>query len=164
MLSFLRDLLAHAEWANAVFFHAWGKSPARDHEELRRRVEHLIEVQQRLLSLVRGKIPAAAPGGPPAAFAELKTRAEKCHASLHEFAATLTAESLSATVRMPFFPDPPCVITTAEAIVQIAMHTQHHRGQCMTRLRDFGGEPKNVDWIVWLWRQKPSARWGSALA
>jgi hypothetical protein len=35
MLTFLRDLIAHAEWANAVFFHVWGKSPARDHEELR---------------------------------------------------------------------------------------------------------------------------------
>jgi hypothetical protein len=37
MLLFLRDLLAHAEWANAVFLHAWGKSPARDHEKLRLR-------------------------------------------------------------------------------------------------------------------------------
>jgi len=46
-----------------------------------------------------------------------------------------------------------------EALVQVAMHTQHHRGQCMTRLKDFGGEPKNVDWIIWLWKQKPSARW-----
>jgi hypothetical protein len=26
MLTFLRGLLAHAEWANAVFFHAWAKS------------------------------------------------------------------------------------------------------------------------------------------
>ena len=65
MLSFLRDLLAHAEWANAVFFHAWGKSPARDHDELRRRVDHLIGVQQGLLSLVRGEPAAAPPGGPP---------------------------------------------------------------------------------------------------
>ena len=30
MLTFLRDLVGHAEWANAVFFHACGKSPARD--------------------------------------------------------------------------------------------------------------------------------------
>ena len=38
---FLRDLSFHSEWANAVFFHAWGKSPARDHEEMRNRVEFL---------------------------------------------------------------------------------------------------------------------------
>jgi hypothetical protein len=30
----------------------------------------------------------------------------------------------------------------------------------MTRLKDFGGEPKNVDWIIWLWKQKPQGRWG----
>ena len=29
MLTFLRDLLAHAEWANAVFFHTWSKTPAQ---------------------------------------------------------------------------------------------------------------------------------------
>jgi hypothetical protein len=52
----------------------------------------------------------------------------------------LQPETLSHTVRIPWFPDPPCVITIAEAIVQGAMHTQHHRGQCMTRLKDFGGE------------------------
>ena len=66
---------------------------------------------------------------------------------------------LSRTVQIVWFPDPPCVITVAEALVQVAMHTQHHRGQCMTRLKDFGGEPKNVDWIIWLWKQKPAARW-----
>ena len=28
-----------------------------------------------------------------------------------------------------------------------------------SRLKDLGGEPKNVDWIIWLWKQKPEARW-----
>ena len=35
MLTFLREIVDHAEWANDVFFHAWEKSPARDHEEMR---------------------------------------------------------------------------------------------------------------------------------
>ena len=59
----------------------------------------------------------------------------------------------------PVVPGPPCVVTVAEALVQVAMHTQHHRGQCMTRLKDLGGEPKNVDWIIWLWKEKPRGRW-----
>ena len=160
MLPFLRDLLAHAEWANAVFFHAWGKSPARDREELRLRVAHILGVQEGFLSILRGEPPTMPPDGPPPSFEELKARAESSHAGLRDFAAALRPESLSATVRVPWFPDPPCVITVAEALVQAAMHTQHHRGQCMTRLRDFGGEPKNVDWIIWLWKQKPQARWG----
>ena len=68
-------------------------------------------------------------------------------------------EKLSRTLQIPWFPDPPCVITVAEALVQVAMHSQHHRGQCMTKLKELGGEPKNVDWIIWLWKQKPRGRW-----
>ena len=159
MLPFLRDLVAHAEWANAVFFPAWGKSPARDHEELRQRVRHIIGIQQAFLAIFRGETPGGPPDGPPPSFEVLKARAEICHAALRDYAAKLEAETLSRTVRVPWFPDPPCVITIAEALVQVALHTQHHRGQCMTRLKDFGGEPKNVDWIIWLWKQKPAARW-----
>jgi uncharacterized damage-inducible protein DinB len=159
MLPFLRDLLAHAEWANAVFFHAWEKSPARDHEEMRRRVGHIIGVQQGFLSILRGEAPGTPPSGPPATFEELKQRAVTCHAGLRDFAAALTPEGLARTVRIVWFPDPPCVVTVAQGLVQVAMHSQHHRGQCMTRLKDFGGEPQNVDWIIWLWKQKPAARW-----
>lgn len=159
MLAFLRDLLAHAEWANSVFFHAWGKSPARDHEELRRRVDHIIGVQQGFLSVLQGQPPGGPPDGPPSSFEDLKARAEAFHAGLRNFAAALEPDALARTVRIPWFPEPPCVITLAEALVQVAMHTQHHRGQCLTRLKDFGGEPKNVDWIIWLWKQKPQARW-----
>jgi uncharacterized damage-inducible protein DinB len=160
MLSILRDLLAHAEWANAVFFHTWAKSPARDHEELRQRVAHIVGVQQGFLSILRGEPPGMPPGGPPPSFDELKSWAEKSHTALRAFAADLQEAGLSRTVRIPWFPEPPCVVTVGEALVQVAMHTQHHRGQCMTRLKDHGGEPKNVDWIIWLWKQKPQGRWG----
>lgn len=159
MESFLRDLLNHAEWADAVFFHAWGKSPARDNEELRARVAHLVGVQHAFLSVLHGEKPGGPPDGPPPTFAELQTRAETGHAKLHEFTASIDPGTLSRTVTIPWFSDPPCVITCAEALVQVALHTQHHRGQCLTRLRDFGGEPKNVDWIIWLWKQKPRGRW-----
>ena len=159
MLTFLRDLMAHAEWANAVFFNIWGQSPARDHEELRRRLDHLVGVQYGFLATLRSETPGGPRGGPPRTYDELKARAQTCHAGLNEFAATLDGEGLSRPVQIPWFADPPCIITVSEALVQVAMHSQHHRGQCMTRLKDFGGEPKNVDWIIWLWKQKPAARW-----
>jgi uncharacterized damage-inducible protein DinB len=159
MVTFLRDLMAHAEWANGVFFHIWGKSPARNHEELRQRIAHLVGVQQGFLAVLRGDRPGGPPPGPPPSFETLKADAETCHAGLNDFAGTLNSAALSRMVQIPWFPDPPCVITVAEALVQVAMHSQHHRGQCMTRLKDFGGEPKNVDWIIWLWKQKPQGRW-----
>src|ERR1700687_2021527 len=164
MLAFLRDLLAHAEWANAVFFHIWGKSPARAHEELRRRMGHIIGVQQGFLSVLRGEAPGGPPGGPPSSYEDLKARAPTSHAVRRDFTAALEAETLSKWVRIPWFPDPPCVITVAEALAQAAMHTQHHRGQCMTRLKDFGGEPTNADWIIWLWKGTPVPRWDWVLS
>jgi uncharacterized damage-inducible protein DinB len=159
MLALLRDLLAHAEWANAVFFHIWGKSPAREHEELRRRVGHIIGVQQGFLSVLRGEAPGAPPEGPPPSYEDLLRRAVSCHAGLCDFAAALESDALTRTVQIPWFPPPPCIVTVAEALLQVVLHTQHHRGQCMTRLKDFGGEPKNVDWIIWLWKAKPQPRW-----
>jgi uncharacterized damage-inducible protein DinB len=159
MLNHLRDLMAHAEWANAVFFGTWGKSPARDHDEMRQRVAHVVGVQEGFLAVLRGEAPGGPPDGPPPSFDELKARAATSHAGLRAFAGSLDAEGLARKVRIPWFPDPPCVITVAEALVQAAMHTQHHRGQLMTRLKDHGGTPLNVDWIIWLWKGKPQGRW-----
>ena len=72
MLAFLRDLMGHAEWANAVFFHAWGTSPARDHEELRRRVDHIIGVQRGFLSILLGEPAGGLSSEPPPSFDDLK--------------------------------------------------------------------------------------------
>ena len=159
MHGLLCDLVAHAEWANAVFFNTWAKSPCRDDEEMRRRVGHIIGVQHGFLSILRGETPGSPPTGPPPSFEEIKNRAVTTHAALRELTTALDAGGLSRIVQIPWFPEPPCKITVAEALVQVAMHSQHHRGQCMTRLKDFGGEPRDVDWIIWLWKQKPEPRW-----
>jgi uncharacterized damage-inducible protein DinB len=159
MQKHLSDLMAHAEWANAVFFNAWGKSPARDNEEMRQRVGHVVGVQDGFLAVLRGQSPGRPPEGPPPSFEQLKSKAQASHKGLRDFAGSLDKDGLARTVRIPWFPDPPCVISVAEALVQAAMHTQHHRGQLMTRLKDNGGEPKNVDWIIWLWKGRPEPRW-----
>jgi uncharacterized damage-inducible protein DinB len=159
MLNHLRDLMVHSEWANAVFFHTWSKTPARDNEEMRRRVGHVVGVQSGFLSVLTGKEPGKPPDGPPSSYEELKARARESHSGLRKVAEGLDTESMRRKVQIPWFPPPPCVITAAEALVQAAMHTQHHRGQLMTRLKDLGGEPKNVDWIIWLWKGRPEGRW-----
>jgi uncharacterized damage-inducible protein DinB len=159
MDTFLRELLVHAEWANAMFFRAWEKSPARDHEELRQRMDHIVLVLRAFALMLENEPPPLPRSGPPPEFADLRSDAQGAHATLGQYVNTLDLPALSRRIEIPFFPDPPCVITVAEALVQVAMHTQHHRGQCMTRLKDFGGEPVNVDWIIWLWKQKPAPRW-----
>ena len=159
MLQLLRDLATHCQWADGVFFHTWGKGPARDQEELRQRVGHILGVQQGFVSVLRGESPQRPPGGPAPSFDDLKAWAPQVHAEFGECLAQLDDAGLARQVTIPWIPDPPCVIPVSDAILQTVMHAQHHRGQCMTRLKDFGGEPKNVDYIIWVWRNKPAPRW-----
>ena len=47
------------------------------------------------------------------------------------------------------------VHTMGESVLQVFLHTQHHRGQVCARLREAGGVPPTVDFIVWLWSGRP---------
>jgi uncharacterized damage-inducible protein DinB len=49
--------------------------------------------------------------------------------------------------------------TVAESMLQVALHTAHHRGQVCRQLRQLGGEPPLIDFIVWLWAGRPPADW-----
>ncbi len=158
MLELLQDLGAHCEWADAVLFHTWGKGPARDQEELRGRVQHILGVQQAFLAVLRGETPTLPGDDSPPTYAELTDWAMRVHGDMNAQVASLGEGDLVRQVQIPWIPD--CRITVQDALLQSRLHSQHHRGQCMTRLKEFGGEPKNVDWIIWVWKQKPAPRWG----
>lgn len=158
MIGLLRGLLGHQEWADAIFFHTWGGSSVQDDQELLQRTQHLLAVQEAFLGVLKGQeaVPEAAA---PEPFDLLRSR---CHANHEIFRALgrgLDETTLSRTVRVPWFPDPPCLVSVADALVQVCLHTQHHRGQNMSRLKVLGASAKNVDYIIWLWKQKPAGRW-----
>jgi len=158
MISQLKDLLAHHAWADAVFLHAWGASGAMDDQDLRTRTAHIADVQEAFLKVLKGEA-LAFRERPLSGYDELKVRLRASHEVFAALARTLDDASLARTVRIPWFPDPPCVISVADALMQVCLHTQHHRGQNMTRLKALGATPKNVDYIIWLWKQKPEPRW-----
>jgi uncharacterized damage-inducible protein DinB len=53
----------------------------------------------------------------------------------------------------------PASISVAETMQQIPLHSLYHRGQINARLREVGGEPPTVDYIVWIWLERPRANW-----
>ena len=53
----------------------------------------------------------------PISFDQLAARAVASHTGLRSFASSLTVESLANKVRIPWFPDPPCIIGIAEALL-----------------------------------------------
>ena len=53
----------------------------------------------------------------------------------------------------------PADANLAEMILQVVVHSAHHRGQINMRLREIGGEPETIDFIAWVWKGKPKAEW-----
>jgi hypothetical protein len=46
-----------------------------------------------------------------------------------------------------------------ESIIQLALHSTHHRGQVVMHLREAGIEPPMTDFIAWIWMRCPKASW-----
>ena len=80
------------------------------------------------------------------------SRRGESHARVDQFLSSVTDSRLSESVTFSWFKDPPLTITVTEALTQCAMHSQWHRGQNATRLRELGGEPPAVDLTVWYWK------------
>jgi uncharacterized damage-inducible protein DinB len=43
-------------------------------------------------------------------------------------------------------------------MMQVVMHSQGHRSQCATRLRQLGGTPPAMDFVLWL-KERPEPEW-----
>lgn len=154
----LHDLLGHQAWADAVFFSTWAASGAIADEDLRTRMDHAVATQEVFLSVLKGE-PPGSPEHPLPEFGSLKLRCEHSHRLLRDHWEALDEAALSRTVTLPWFPDPPCVVSAADALLQVCLHNQHHRGQCMARLKAMGTKASNVDYIIWLWKGRPEPRW-----
>ncbi len=159
MRAHLQDLVAHLRWADAMAFHALGKSPAAQADsDVLERLFHTAWVAKAF-----GDILAGGPGGYPTKevppFAELCTFMRAAGEALQVWVEAASDADLESPRHIAWFPEPALHIPAREALMQVVMHSQHHRGQTMTRLKQLGGEAKNVDYIIWLWKQKPAPRW-----
>jgi uncharacterized damage-inducible protein DinB len=155
----LHDLHRHMAWADAIWFHVWAKAGLGEDEDLLKRMRHSIDVQDAFLTLIAGGEVTWPDHRLPPDYDFLRTLCRANHDAFEATFARLTPEDLATTITVPWFPGKPCVISIADALTQVAMHSQHHRAQQMTKLKDLGGTPQNVDYIIWVWKDKPEGRW-----
>ncbi|MCY3843195.1 MAG: DinB family protein [Acidobacteria bacterium] len=164
-LELLRQLGAHMEWADAKVWSAiLAVDEARDDARLRDKLRHLHETQQQYLTMWTGRPPRSAQDD--ASLATVYEWAQPFYAAARSFLDATDAEAMAETVsgtfaeRMQQYLGPPQgTVTLGDTVLQVVTHTTHHRGQVMTRLRDIGGEPPLVDYVIWLWSGKPAAAW-----
>jgi uncharacterized damage-inducible protein DinB len=156
----LPDLLAHQAWADALHWRAFRARPiALEDAALRERLHHIHLVQQGFLTVLRDAPFRYTEVTDYPDFDVLLVEARRFHQDIEALAAAATPADLAREVTIPWFEDPPCRITMADALHQVVMHSHYHRGQNATRLRELGGEPPLTDFIVWLWKGRPRPEW-----
>jgi len=156
----LRDLYAHQAWADALHWRALESHPgALEDPAIRERLHHIHLVQRAFQAIERGEPLRRTSLSDYAEMADLKAEARRYHESVVPFVASVSEARLAERVVVPWFQDPPLELILGEAMLQAVMHSQYHRGQNATRLKELGGKPPLSDLIVWIWRGRPQPDW-----
>lgn len=146
----LAELYAHQEWADSKILEAVKAHPgAAEDQDLRTRLHHIVTVQRGFLAVLQNSpFDVAAEMRAPGSFAELEARFHEAHAGAAEFVGSIDEVAAARMIDMPWIPG--LRLSVWQAMLQMVMHSQHHRGQCAMRLRELGGVPPMVDYILWL--------------
>lgn len=160
MNSYLDELYAHQEWADAEHWRAFEAHPvALEDKAIRERLHHIHLVQHAFL-WITGPRTAGFDSKKLedfATIADLKKYAREGLTALNSFVRSVDPDR-TGTIEVPWF-RPPARITIRHALMQAAMHSHYHRGQNATRLRELGGVPPTTDFIIWLHKGQPAAQW-----
>ena len=158
----LRDLYYHQAWADATFWNALEAYPAAlEDEALLKRQHHIHIVQHGFLWAVQDQglhFTMTTPEDFPASK-KLKNYAMEYHDQIAQVLDAMSDLRLHEMIQIPWFKDPLLSITVEQALTQTVMHSQYHRGQNATRLREVGGVPPLIDFIAWYWKGRAEPQW-----
>ena len=161
-----RALLQHMEWADARTWAAALAVPSIQRDpQMRDRLLHYHVTQRAYLQIWRHD-PVEIPD--PASFADLAAVCRWARVFYRELPAFLDEVDDSTMDRPINFPwvaelearfGTVTPATFAESLVQLVLHTAHHRGQVVTKVREAGGDPPLLDYIAWVWFGRPAPDW-----
>jgi len=161
-----RDLLRHMEWADARTWSAVLGTPSlHDDLQMRDRLHHFHTTQWAYLQIWRREpvqIPQAS------SFADLKALgqwARAFHRELPSFTDGIDDAMLGRPIDFPWAKQLEARFgtvtpaTLSESLLQLVLHTAHHRGQVVTKIREAGGDPPLIDYVAWVWSGRPAPVW-----
>jgi uncharacterized damage-inducible protein DinB len=147
-IDLLRSLVRHQVWADEALLEAVQAHPEslRD-QNLYKVLHHIVMVQRVFLSFFHERpFDRAKESQLPESIDQLVQLFRDTHAEELAFVDVLTERELDRRFDLPFLKSRP---TVAEGLTQVVMHSQNHRGQCLTRIRENGGKPPTLDYIKW---------------
>ena len=168
----LRDLFAHMEWADARVWEAALKTPeAHEDDALKWLMLHLHGVQKAFLDAWTNQPFAFRNDYTDTTLEKELTSVRGYYPRCRSFLQSLNDAQLEAPLVLPwskwveqFLGRPPGPTTLGETIVQALTHSGHHRAQANSRLRALGAEPPVIDYIAWLWHERPKPAWPEVAA
>lgn len=166
----LQDLYRHLEWAEArVWTAALGSDAAVADSEVRDRFQHIHVVQRAFLDVWTGRPVGQYMDLQFPSLRELYAWARPYYAEAAAFLGSVSAERLSTPTPVPwakYFAQErggaAGATTLEETLFQVTAHSAYHRAQVNTRLRALGVTPPLVDYIAWLWLERPAPQWPDA--
>jgi uncharacterized damage-inducible protein DinB len=158
MLPAIQDLVQHKNYANAVLLSAIrGYEKAAGDNELRVLLHHILLANRFWLFLFLDRpFDVSSESRVPETLELLERLYRDTHAQEIEWIFGIREADLDRMVRTSFLPDRSFSI--AQGLMQVCMHSHGHRAQCATRLRILGGQPPQMDFILWL-KDRLVAEW-----
>jgi uncharacterized damage-inducible protein DinB len=143
----LLDVARHQAWADAAHWKMLRENTALlEDAEIRTRLNHMMGALKMLTTLARGETPDAGVMKAIDSADELETAMGKTHEDL---AALLASADLDKKIALPRGPKGPFEAPAGVLLLQALTHSQHHRGQNASRMRQLGATPPMTDFVVW---------------
>ncbi len=150
MPPFIRDLTSHLVWADSALLQSIATVPdACDDADLRKLLHHIVFVQRYFLSLIGSRtfdmqVETQVPTSLPAMVALF----DDAHRQALDLLPHLDGAALERPVVLPRLPG--FAPAAGHLVLQLFMHSEHHRAQCATMLRHLGGSPPVTDYLAWV--------------
>jgi uncharacterized damage-inducible protein DinB len=149
----LHDLARHQVWADGAHWKALRENPALlEDAEIRSRLNHILMAAKMLTTLARGGAPDPAGAQPIESMDQLEAAMEQANA---DFCEALGEVDLEKMIALPRGPQGPFETPAWVLLLQALTHSQHHRGQNASRMRQLGGKPPMTDFVVWYATGRP---------
>jgi uncharacterized damage-inducible protein DinB len=143
----LQDLVRHQAWADTLHWKALHEnSTLLEDPEIRKRLNHILMAVRMLTTLAQGETPDPSGMKDIEPVDELEAALGKANAELIE---VLNTVDLQRIISLPRGPQGPWETPAGVLLLQAIMHSQHHRGQNASRMRQLGATPPMTDFLIW---------------
>jgi uncharacterized damage-inducible protein DinB len=143
----LRDMARHQVWADAAHWKTLHANPALlEDKDMRKRLNHMVMAYEFLTILASGGAPDASGMKDRESAEELEAAMTKAHDRL---TTALGSVDLGKMIKLPRGPQGPFEAPAGVLLLQAVTHSQHHRGQNASRMRELGVTPPMTDLLIW---------------